>query len=224
MSEILDQYGLPLVATPHVMSRVVGAHIDTSDIGAVDYIAGAGNMLGLTTGTPTANLTFILGVPFVSPSFDCGIDRLAFEVTAGQAGTETYIGVFDWHDADHPLDPYASLFGTPGKALHASAVISTAANGLITEACSIRLKPNRPYWMCLTLVGHATPATFRYLQTGGVLSRGDSSVATTPSVWWSSGGSATNSQLRWGDFPHISGVNMSTSRLTLPVLRYRLVA
>lgn len=220
--EIYYSTGLKNYEIPPVAARTHGCHLSTSDIGAVDYIAGASTSSALTTTTPTANTTFVWFVPFVSPNIACKIDQIQFEVTAVQATAEGYIGVFENIDNSAPHIPDTLL---PGNSLYAStAQQCNSGNGLRTVgSLTLQLKPNRVYWMGLYIYPQlATNITLRAMNSSQVF-YGASETGTTTggAVIFMSVNSSIN-PVSWGDCPRMHGTTWAPVA-TFPVLRYRLI-
>lgn len=215
--------GLPVLDVPPLIHRDLGAHLGSTSIAAVDYIAGYESSLVLATLLPNANTNLLFAIPIISPWFPCSIDQIQFEVTTAQASTEAYIGLFDNGDIQSPLQ-LGDVFA-PAKTLFKSSAVATDSTGLKASAISpaVQLRPNRIYWLCLAVTAAASPATFRALSVGSV---GHALGALASSANFNSAlqMSSTTVAVLWGDTPVIPTVGWATVASGIPVLRYRLVA
>lgn len=220
---VTNSLGVPAYRdVPPLVCRDVGAHCANTSIGAVDHIVGADSCAAMTTLTPAGNQAFMYAVPFASPPFACGIDRLAFEVTTAQAGTQAFIGLFE--DVNFNYFPIQGDALKPGRMLHDSgAIATTAPAALKTSAVSnVRLKPNRWYWLVYRVAVETTHATVRAVQAN-VASRMLGVVAISSSTGASLVASAATVQHEnWGNSPEITASNWSLHTLAFPVMRYRL--
>lgn len=217
---ITNSLGVPAyMDTPPVACRDFGGHCANTSIGAVDYIAGADNCLAMGTLAPTAGAAVLYMVPFLSPPFACGIDRLAFEVTTAVAATQAYIGLFE------DVDVASSCMGDalkPGRMLHDSGAIATTAPAALktSTVTGVRLKPNRWYWLGYRVGIETTHATIRSIAAGGTRVFG---LGATGSIFYGglTCGNSVPGYENWGTSPELT-TQVWGNLAAVPVLRYRL--
>lgn len=218
--EIFNASGLPAYTDmPPIACRAVSSHCASSpSIGRVDHVAGTDNCLATEAMSPGNSQHHMYFAPFASPPFDCGVDRLAIEVTASQVSSSIDIGLFDsapGMSVDHDLT-------YPGKMLF-TANIDTSSNGLKTAdiSPSVRLRPGRWYWVGLYASAQAAQPQLRASPVANGISLGLPPAANTLGRVVAIN-ITTPGHVRWGDLPEITANVLAVTTAAMPLLRYRL--